>query len=137
MNNNATNTLVKVNRRVSIHVLAKYNFMNMKSNLKISEITDQKIFLTLTEEIKGYIPKKDFINSSYNEDPELGDEIEVVIASINNKDREIILSLRALEIAQERDALRDNAEKNKQIEESSKSNLGDMIKAEIVEKEDE
>ena len=104
---------------------------------KVSEITDQKIFLTLTEEIKGYIPKKDFINSSYNEDPVLGDEIEVVIASINNKDREIILSLRALEKAEERDALRDNAEKNKEIEQSSKSNLGDMIKAEIVEKEDE
>ena len=42
-----------------------------------------------------------------------------------------------MEKADERDALRDNAEKNKEIEESSKSNLGDMIKAEIVEKEDE
>ena len=103
----------------------------------VSGITDQKIFLTLTEDVKGYIPKKDFMNSSYTEDPELGDEIEVVIATINNKDREIILSLRALEKAEERDALRDNAEKNKEIEESSKSNLGDMIKAEIVEKEDE
>ena len=104
---------------------------------KVNEITDQKIFLDLTEGVQGYIPKKDFINSSYNEDPKLGDEIEVVIASINDKDREIILSLRALEKAEERDALRDNAEKNKAIEESSKSNLGDMIKAEIVEKEDE
>jgi len=104
---------------------------------KVNEITDQKIFLNLTEDIRGYIPQKDFMNSSYNEDPELGDEIEVVIASINNNDREIILSLRALEKADERDALRDNAEKNKEIEESSKSNLGDMIKAEIVEKEDE
>ena len=104
---------------------------------KVSEIGDQKIFLALSEKIKGYIPKKDFINSSYNEDPTIGDEIEVVIASINNKDREIILSLRALEKAEERDALRDNAEKNKEIEQSSKSNLGDMIKAEIVGKEDE
>jgi len=103
----------------------------------VSEINDQKIFLTLTEEVKGYIPKKDFMNSSYNEDPKLGDEIEVVIASISRKDREIILSLRALEKADERDALRDNAEKNKEIEESSKSNLGDMIMAEISEKEDE
>ena len=77
------------------------------------------------------------MNSSYDKDPELGDEIEVVIASINNKDREIILSLRALEKADERDALRDNAEKNKEIEESSMSNLGDMIKAELEEKEDE
>ena len=89
------------------------------------------------EGIQGYIPLKDLMNSSYNDDPKLGDEIEVVIASINNKDREIILSLRALEKAEERDALRDNAEKNKEIEESSKSNLGDMIKAEIVDREDE
>jgi len=103
----------------------------------VSEVTDQKIFLTLTNEVKGYIPKRDFLNSSYNQDPELGDEIEVVIASIDNKEREIILSLRALEKADERDALRENAERNKEIEESSKSNLGDMIKAEIVEKEDE
>jgi len=103
----------------------------------VSEITDKKIFLSLTEEVNGYIPTKDFMNSSYNEDPKIGDEIEVVIASVNNKDREIILSLRALEKADERDALRDNAEKNKEIEESTKSSLGDMIKAEIVEKEDE
>ena len=104
---------------------------------KVNEITDRKIFLNLTEDIRGYIPQKDFMNSSYNGDPELGDEIEVVIASISNKDREIILSLRALEKADERDALKDNAEKNREIEESSKSNLGDLIKAEIVEKEDE
>jgi len=104
---------------------------------EVTEITEQKIFLNLTQDVQGYIPQKDFTNSSYNEDPKLGDEIEVVIASVNNKDREIILSLRALEKAEERDALRDNAEKNKEIEESSKSNLGDMIKAEIVEKEDE
>jgi len=113
------------------------NRKGMRVAGKVNEITDQKIFLDLTEGVQGYIPKKDFINSSYNEDPKLGDEIEVVIASINDKDREIILSLRALEKAEERDALRDNAEKNKAIEESSKSNLGDMIKAEIVEKEDE
>ena len=121
----------------SFNEFALSNKMGTRVKGKVSEITDQKIFLTLTEEIKGYIPKKDFINSSYNEDPVLGDEIEVVIASINNKDREIILSLRALEKAEERDALRDNAEKNKEIEQSSTSNLGDMIKAEIDEKEDE
>ena len=32
---------------------------------KVNEITDQKIFLDLTEGVHGYIPKKDFINSSY------------------------------------------------------------------------
>ena len=60
-----------------------------------------------------------------------------MVASINNKDREIILSVRALEKEEERDALRVNVERNKEIEESSKSNLGDMIKAEMEDKEDE
>jgi small subunit ribosomal protein S1 len=104
---------------------------------KISEITEERIILDLTEEVQGYVPQKDFKNSSKEGDPEIGDEIEVVVASINKKEREIILSLRALEKAEEREALRDNTEKNKEIEESSSSNIGDMIKAEIEEKEDE
>ena len=61
----------------------------------------------------------------------------MVVASIDKKDREIILSLRALEKAEEKDALKDNVERNKEIEESSKSNIGDMIKAELQDNEDE
>ena len=57
--------------------------------------------------------------------------MEVVIANINRKDREIILSLRALEKQEERSALHDNAQKNKEIEEANKSNIGDLIKAEL------
>ena len=68
---------------------------------------------------------------------EEGLEIEVVIANINKKDREIILSLRALEKAEERSALEGNVQKNKEIEEAAKSNLGDLIKAELEEKDDE
>ena len=62
---------------------------------------------------------------------EEGTEIEVVIANINRKDREIILSLRALEKQEEKSALKDNALKNKEIEEATKSNIGDLIKAEM------
>ena len=104
---------------------------------KVYEITEERIFLNLTEEVQGYIPQKDFQNSSEESDPRIGDEIEVLVAAINKKDREIILSLRALEKAEERDALRENVEKNKEIEDSSKSSLGDIIKAEIEEKEGE
>ena len=46
-------------------------------------------------------------------------------------------SLRALEKAEEREALKDNVERNKEIEEASKSNIGDMIKAELQDSEDE
>ena len=62
-------------------------------------------------------------------------ELEVIIANINKKDREVTLSLRALEKQEERSALEENLLKNKEIEEASKSNLGDMIKAEIEDKD--
>jgi len=103
---------------------------------KVDEITDERIILLLSEGVQGYIPLKDYQNSSQEGDPSLGDDIEVVVASIDKKDREIILSLRALEKAEERDALKDNVDRNKEIEEASKSNLGDMIKAELQDNED-
>ena len=104
---------------------------------KVDEITDERIILLLSEGVQGYIPLKDYQNSSQEGDPSLGDDIEVVVASIDKKDREIILSLRALEKAEERDALKDNVDRNKEIEEASKSNIGDMIKAELQDNEDE
>ena len=82
---------------------------------------------------------KDYINSMSDTPLEEGAEIEVVIANINRKEREIILSLRALEKQEEKSALKDNALKNKEIEEATKSNIGDLIKAEMqdTDKEDE
>jgi len=61
----------------------------------------------------------------------------VIVANISSKDRQIILSLRALEKAERIDALKENEKINKEISNASKSNLGDMIKAEIEEKESE
>ena len=51
----------------------------------------------------------------------------------------IILSLRALEKQDEKSALKDNALKNEEIEKATKSNIGDLIKAEMQDpdKEDE
>ena len=117
----------------------EYTQLNNKGSRvkgKVNEITDERIILLLSEGVQGYIPLKDYQNSSQEGDPSLGDDIEVVVASIDKKDREIILSLRALEKAEERDALKDNVERNKEIEEASKSNLGDMIKAELQDNED-
>ena len=118
----------------------EYTQLNNKGSRvkgKVNEITDERIVLLLSEGVQGYIPLKDYQNSSQEGDPSLGDDIEVVVASIDKKDREIILSLRALEKAEERDALKDNVDRNKEIEEASKSNIGDMIKAELQDNEDE
>ena len=100
---------------------------------KIMDFNEERIKLSLTEEVSGYLPQKDYLNSSAENNLEEGLELEVVIANINNKEREIILSLRALEKQEEKSALKDNAKKNKEIEDATKSNIGDLIKAEIKE----
>jgi ribosomal protein S1 len=74
---------------------------------------------------------KDYTNSMSDTPLEEGADLEVVIANVNMRDREIILSLRALEKQEEKSALKDNAMKNKEIEEATKSNIGDLIKAEM------
>ena len=100
---------------------------------KVVAFDDEKIELLLAEDVIGYLSQKDFSNSTSETSIEEGNEIEVVIANIDRKEREIILSVRALEKQEEKSALKDNALKNKEIEEANKSNLGDMIKAEIEE----
>ena len=113
------------------------NKKGSKVSGKVSSYTDEVIALDLSEGVSGKLSQKDFVNSSLEVTLEEGIEMEVIVANINNKEREIILSLRALEKAEERTALKENIQKNKEIEEASKSNLGDMIKAEIDESEDE
>ena len=113
------------------------NKKGSKVSGKVTSYTDEVIVLDLSEGVSGKLSQKDFVNSSLEVTLEEGIEMEVVVANINKKEREIILSLRALEKAEERTALKENIQKNKEIEEASKSNLGDMIKAEIEEGEDE
>ena len=113
------------------------NKKGSKVSGKVSSYTDEVIALDLSEGVSGKLSQKDFVNSSLEVTLEEGIEMEVIVANINKKEREIILSLRALEKAEERTALKENIQKNKEIEEASKSNLGDMIKAEIDESEDE
>ncbi len=115
------------------------NKKGSRVNAKIIGSTEDRVDLELSVDVKGYLPMKDYTNSMSDTPLEEGAEIEVVIANINRKDREIILSLRALEKQEEKSALKDNALKNKEIEEATKSNIGDLIKAEMQDsdKEDE
>tara|TARA_Y100001960_G_scaffold331940_1_gene430708 strand:+ start:6107 stop:7786 length:1680 start_codon:yes stop_codon:yes gene_type:complete len=103
----------------------------------VKSFLDEQIVLNLSEDVDGILSQKDFANSSLDIPLEEGLEMEVVIANVKKSERQIILSLRALEKAEEKQALQENIEKNKEIEDSSKSSLGDMIKAEIDEKESE
>ena len=104
---------------------------------KVVNFNDERINLSLADGVMGYLSQKDFLNSSTDISLEEGIELEVVIANIGKKDREIILSLRALEKQEEKSALKDNAQKNKEIEEATKSNIGDLIKAEMEDSDSE
>tara|TARA_B100001248_G_scaffold132065_1_gene99245 strand:+ start:485 stop:2170 length:1686 start_codon:yes stop_codon:yes gene_type:complete len=107
------------------------NKKGSKVSAKIISSTEDRVNLELSKDVLGYLPMKDYMNSMSDVPLESGTKIEVVIANINKKDREIILSLRALEKQEEKSALKDNALKNKEIEEATKSNIGDLIKAEM------
>ena len=107
------------------------NKKGSRVSASIVDFNDDRIVLNLAENVQGYLPQKDYTNSLADTPLEVGAEMEVVIANIDRKDRRIILSLRALEKQEERSALQDNAQKNKQIEEATKSNIGDLIKAEL------
>ena len=118
---------------------ADANKKGSRVTAKVIGSIEDRIDLELSGDVRGYLPMKDYTNSMSDTPLEEGAEIEVVIANINRKDREIILSLRALEKQEEKSALKDNALKNKEIEEATKSNIGDLIKAEMQDsdKEDE
>ena len=112
------------------------NKKGARVSASIVDFNDDRIVLNLAENVQGYLPQKDYTNSLADTPLEVGAEMEVVIANIDRKDRRINLSLRALEKQEERSALQDNAQKNKQIEEATKSNIGDLIKAELGESKD-
>ena len=116
---------------------AEANKKGSRVKATVIDYNDERITLSLSDGVNGHLPQKDFANSLADSSLEEGMEMEVVIANINRKDREIILSLRALEKQEERSALQDNAQKNKVIEEATKSNIGDLIKAELGESQDE
>lgn len=107
------------------------NKRGSRISAKVTRFDDDKIYMSLAEGVEGYLPQKDFQNSNSDSTLEEGLEMEVVIANLGKKDREIILSLRALEKAEEREALQEQDKINKEIEDSSKSNIGDLIKAKL------
>ncbi len=115
------------------------NKKGSRVNAVIIGSSEERVELRLSDGVNGYLPMKDYTNSMSDISLEEGNNIEVVIANVNRKDREIILSLRALEKQDEKSALQDNAKKNKEIEEATKSNIGDLIKAELqdTDKDDE
>ena len=108
---------------------AKDNPKGTKLVAKVVSIEEDSINLTVGSNIPAVLKLKEVKDNI----PEVGTEIEALVTSIGRKDRLINLSIRAMEKAEEKSILKENLEKNKQIEASSKTSIGDLIKDEIEE----
>ena len=108
---------------------AKDNPKGTKLVAKVASIEEDSINLTVGSNIPAVLKLKEVKDNI----PEVGTEIEALVTSIGRKDRLVNLSIRAMEKAEEKSILKENSEKNKQIEASSKTSIGDLIKDEIEE----
>ena len=99
----------------------------------ISIIEDEILKLTVKESISVLMRKRDFIEDE-SSSLEEGNQINFLISNIDRKERKIWGSMKALEKSKEKEILKENEMKNKEIEESSKSSIGDLIKEELEDK---
>ena len=100
---------------------------------KISNIGEDILNITVNENILVLMRKRDFIEEE-SSSLEEGNEINFLISNIDRKERKIWGSMKALEKSKEKEILKENQIKNKEIEESSKSSIGDLIKEELEDK---
>ncbi len=99
----------------------------------ISNIEEEILKLTINESISVLMRKRDYIEDEASPLKE-GNEINFSISNIDRKERKIWGSMRALEKSKEKEILKENEMKNREIEESSKSSIGDLIKEELEDK---
>ena len=111
----------------SFETYAKEHPKGTKLSAKVESIEGDNVNLIIGSNISGVLKFREVKDNP----PEIGSEIEALVTSIGRKDRKINLSIRAMEKADEKSILKENVEKNKEIEASSKTSIGDLIKDEL------
>ena len=106
---------------------AQNNPKGTKLTGTVSSIGEDNIFISLSDEVTGKIKLKEFKENT----PSDGESITSLVTSIDRKNRQINLSVFALEKAEEKEILKENISKNKQIESETKTSIGDLIQDEI------
>ena len=106
---------------------AQNNPKGTKLTGTVSSIGEDNIFISLSDEVTGKIKLKEFKENT----PSDGESITSLVTSIDRKNRQIHLSVFALEKAEEKEILKENISKNKQIESETKTSIGDLIQDEI------
>ena len=118
-NNNSENLRVGFH---SIEMLLKLSPENIKS-IRPSNGLHTKHY----EEVIGKIKSKEFKDNL----PSKGESITSLVTSIDRKNRQVNLSIFALEKSQEKELIKENISKNKQIESETKTSIGDLIQEEL------
>ena len=111
----------------SFETFAKEHPKGTKLSAKVESIEGDNVNLIVGSNIPGVLKFREVKDNP----PEIGSDIEALVTSIGRKDRTINLSIRAMEKADEKSILEENVEKNKEIEASSKTSIGDLIKDEL------
>ncbi len=111
----------------SFETFAKEHPKGTKLSAKVESIEGDNVNLIIGSNIPGVLKFREVKDKP----PEIGSDIEALVTSIGRKDRTINLSIRAMEKADEKSILEENVEKNKEIEASSKTSIGDLIKDEL------
>ena len=106
---------------------AKSNPKGTELSGNVSEIGEDIVFINLSEEVVGKIKIKEFKESL----PKEGDKVNSLVTSVDRKNRQINLSIFALEKSQEKELIKENISKNKQIESETKTSIGDLIQEEM------
>ncbi|WP_269454618.1 30S ribosomal protein S1 [Neptuniibacter marinus] len=100
---------------------------------KVSEITDKALVVTLADGINAAVKiaevSRDRIEN-LNDHYKVGDEVEALITNIDSRNRVIALSIKQLEIKQEKKAL-DNVSQQTETRISGPTTIGDLIKAQM------
>ena len=106
---------------------AQNNPKGTKLTGTVSSIGEDNIFISLSDEVTGKIKLKEFKENT----PSDGESVTSLVTSIDRKNRQINLSVFALEKAEEKEILKENISKNKQIESETKTSIGDLIQDEM------
>ncbi len=98
----------------------------------VKEVDAKAAIITLAEDIEGTLKASDISREKVGDARNVlnvGDEVEVKIVSIDRKNRGLILSIKAREADEEKDAIRKH--RKSEAENAAPASLGDLIKAQM------
>ncbi len=102
----------------------------------VKEVTEKAAVLTLAEDVEATLKASEISRDKIEDartELNVGDAVEVKITNVDRKNRSIVVSVKAKDIADEKEAVKSL---RKEAESASATTIGDLIKAQMESKED-